>query len=120
MGISMIEDSKNCIAKRLKEVRLAFGISQKKLGILVEIDEQSASVRMNQCKTGKHVPNFLTLQHIGKVLGHPTVFFSSDDDFIAELICWTGKLWHADKQRLLDIAKTLDLNHDRKLFLVEG
>jgi len=109
-----VKNRKVCIAKRLKQARLAFGVSQKKLGMLVGIEEHSASVRMNQYETGKHTPNFLTLQNIGKVLGYPVAFFSSDDDLVSEIIHLTAKLSEADKEELLSVAKGLVLNRQGK------
>lgn len=107
-------DKKNCIAKRLKEARLAFGVSQKKLGIMAGIDEHSASARMNQYETGKHIPNFLTLQNIGKALGCPVAFFYSDDDMISEIIYLTGKLPEHAKKEILAVTKKLILAHEER------
>jgi transcriptional regulator with XRE-family HTH domain len=115
-----VSSSKNCIAKRLREARLAFGISQKKLGILAGIDEHSASARMNQYEMGKHIPNFLTLQHIGNALGYPVSFFSSEDDLIAEVIHVIGKLGDSDKRKVLNFAKTLALNKNWNGSLIKG
>lgn len=52
------------ISKRLKEARMAAGLSQKQLGIAAGIDEFVASPRMNQYETGKHCPGFDMLQRI--------------------------------------------------------
>lgn len=43
---------------RLKKARLNAGLTQEQLGILVGIDECSASARMNQYEKGKHMPDF--------------------------------------------------------------
>jgi transcriptional regulator with XRE-family HTH domain len=105
-----VESNKNCIGKRLREARRAFGISQKKLGVLAGIDEYSASARMSQYEMGTHVPNFLTLQNIGKALGCPVSFFTSDDDLIAEIVYLLGKLSKADKRKILNTARKLVLH----------
>lgn len=47
--------AKSPVAKRLKEARLAARLSQKSLGIAAGMDEFSASARMNQYETGKHI-----------------------------------------------------------------
>ncbi len=62
------------------------GYSQKQLGIDAGIDEFSASVRMNQYETGKHVPDFLTLKRIALVLNVPVACFYCEDDKLAELV----------------------------------
>mgnify|MGYP006359312815 CR=1 FL=1 len=68
------------VCKRLKQARILNGLSQKQLGIYAGIDEFSASARMNQYETGKHVPDFLTLKRIAMVLGYPVAYFYAEDD----------------------------------------
>lgn len=74
------------VSKRLKEARVAAGLSQKSLGIAAGIDEFSASARMNQYETGKHTPDYLTLKRIAKVLKLPTAYFYAESDELAKLI----------------------------------
>jgi len=74
------------LPKRLKEARVAAGMSQKKLGIAAGIDEFSASPRINQYEIGKHTPDFLTLKNIAEVLSVPTAFFYTEEDELAEII----------------------------------
>lgn len=78
--------SQSPLAKRLKEARLACGLSQRKLGLLALIDESTASVRMNQYETGKHEPDFNTLTHIAAVLHLPVAFFYAEEDSLAHWI----------------------------------
>ncbi len=92
---------KNLVAKRLKEARLKADISQKKLGIAAGIDEFSASARMNQYETGKHVPDLLTLNQIAKVLKLPIAYFYSDDDRLAKLIALYSKMTKSEKDQIL-------------------
>ncbi|MGO2128805.1 MAG: helix-turn-helix domain-containing protein [Pseudoalteromonas prydzensis] len=72
--------------KRLKEARLAKGLSQKKLGILADIDEFVASPRMNQYEKGVHSPDFQTVRALAKVLEVPTAFLFCEENELAELI----------------------------------
>lgn len=67
--------TKSPISKRLKEARLAAGMSQKQLGIASGIDEFVASARMNQYETGKHTPEYSVLATIAKVLDLPAAYF---------------------------------------------
>jgi len=78
--------AKSPVAKRLKEARLAAGLSQKSLGIAAGIDEFSASARMNQYETGKHTPDYSTLSLIAKVLKLPVAYFYADPDELAHII----------------------------------
>lgn len=79
------------IPRRLRAVRLAAELSQEKLGVLAGIDEFSASARMSQYETGKHVPDFITMKKIAKVLDVPTSFFYTEEDEIAELMLSRSK-----------------------------
>lgn len=74
------------LPKRLKEARLALGISQKQLGIAAGMDEFSASPRINQYETGKHAPDFLTLKRIARVLLVSTAYFYAEEDELAQTI----------------------------------
>ena len=72
--------------KRLKEARLAKGLSQKKLGILAGMDQFAASPRMNQYEKGVHSPDFQTVRALAKVLVVPTAFFYCEEDNLAAII----------------------------------
>lgn len=74
------------ISKRLKEARLAAGLSQKKLGIAAGMDEFSASSRMNRYEIGRHQPDYETLTRIAKVVDVPVAFFYAENDDLAEMI----------------------------------
>ncbi len=78
--------NRNPVKIRLRQIRTAAGYSQKQLGIEAGIDEFSASARMNQYETGKHVPDFLTLKRIAMVLNVPVAYFYCEDDNLAELV----------------------------------
>ena len=72
--------------KRLKHARKKAGLSQKQLGIEIDIDETSASARMNQYETGKHEPGFDVLKRIAVRLKLPTAYFYCEEDDLAEMI----------------------------------
>jgi len=77
---------KSPVSQRLREARTDAELSQKALGIKAGIDKFSASARMNQYETDKHVPDFGTVQRIAKVLKFPTAFFYCEYDELAALI----------------------------------
>ena len=79
------------LAKRLKEARKRKGLSQERLGVLAGIDEASASARMNQYETGKHMPDWSMVERIAGVLDVPAPYFYANDDQLAELLL----AWHA-------------------------
>lgn len=85
------------ICKRLKEARLAAGLSQKKLGIAAGMDEFSASARMNHYEKGRHTPDFSMLKRIAKILKLPVAYFYAESDELAFLIKLFNRLKKADK-----------------------
>ncbi len=87
------------IPKRLKEAREEAGLSQKQLGIKAGIDEFSASARMNQYETGKHIPDYFTLSRIAKILKVPTAYFYADDDILGLLIKKHSQATHKTKKK---------------------
>mgnify|MGYP001600814934 CR=1 FL=1 len=62
------------------------GISQERLGVLAQIDEFSASARINQYERGKHTPDFNTAERLARVLDVPVPYFYARDDDMAEWI----------------------------------
>ena len=86
---------KSPISQRLREARSDANLSQKSLGIKAGIDQFSASARMNQYETDKHVPDFGTIKRIAKVLKLPTAYFYCEDNELADVI----KKWHSQKER---------------------
>lgn len=94
---------RNPVKIRLKQIRTATGYSQKQLGIEAGIDEFSASARMNQYETGKHVPDFLTLKRVALVLNVPVAYFYCEDDNLAELVGQWDALSRLAKKKIKTI-----------------
>lgn len=97
----------NVFATRLKLARQAKKISQERLGILAGIDPSSASARMNQYERGKHIPDFLMVSQIAKVLELPTAYFYVDDDLLAEIIQRSYLLNEQDKTAIIQFIDEL-------------
>ncbi|MDB5800848.1 MAG: hypothetical protein JWL63_1787 [Rhodocyclales bacterium] len=76
---------------RLKQARLAAGLSQKSLGIEAGIDQFVASTRINRYELGVHKPDLLTAQNLAKVLDVSVAFFYAEEDDIAEMIFRYGR-----------------------------
>ncbi|MDF7631666.1 helix-turn-helix transcriptional regulator [Erwiniaceae bacterium L1_55_4] len=76
----------NTFCRRLKQVRLVKGFSQKGLGIAAGIEEFSASARINRYEVGVHQPDLLTLQLLAKALEIPAAYFLAEDDQLADMI----------------------------------
>lgn len=71
---------------RLKEARLAKGLSQKDLGIAAGIDPFVASPRINRYELSVHEPDIQTARRLANALGVPTAYLYCDDDELAGLI----------------------------------
>lgn len=89
------------IPKRLKAARLRAKLSQRQLGIAADIDEFSASPRINQYERGKHTPDFHTAERLAKVLGCPTTYLYTREDDLAEFILLWANLPERQRRRLL-------------------
>ena len=72
--------------KRLKEARLAVGLSQKQLGIEAGLDEFVASARINRYETGVHAPDYPMAVRLAKVLGVPVAYLYCDGDDLARMV----------------------------------
>jgi transcriptional regulator with XRE-family HTH domain len=97
----------NPIPNRLKQARKRAGISQKNLGLLIGMDESSASGRMNHYEKDRHTPDINTLRKIADALGVPLNYFFCDDDSTAELSIEIAKLSEGKKEQLLKMIKQL-------------
>ncbi len=76
----------NIFCKRLKEARLAVGLSQKKLGMAIGLDEFVASTRVNRYELGVHKVDLEMAKKFAEVLEVPLAYFYCEDDSLAELV----------------------------------
>ncbi|WP_180174864.1 helix-turn-helix domain-containing protein [Acinetobacter sp. YH01022] len=102
----MARHTSNIFSIRLRLARKAKNLSQERLGILAGIEESSASARMNQYETGKHVPDFLMASKIADVLDVPVAYFYTDNDLMAKMILKIHLMSH---QQRLEILKFIDM-----------
>ncbi|MDM1757246.1 MULTISPECIES: helix-turn-helix domain-containing protein [unclassified Acinetobacter] len=101
----MSQHNSNVFSIRLRIARKTKNLSQERLGILAGIDESSASARMNQYETGKHVPDFLMATKIADVLEVPVAYFYTNDDLMAEIILKIHLMTYLQK---LEVLKFID------------
>lgn len=71
---------------RLKQARERRALSQKQLGIAAEIDEFTASSRINRYEKGVHEANIEIAGRIAEVLDVPLAYFYADTDELADII----------------------------------
>jgi transcriptional regulator with XRE-family HTH domain len=93
------------IGKRLKQARLAVGLSQAQLGIRAGIDPSVASARVNQYERQRHQPAFEIVRRLAQVLKKPAPYFYATDDSLAELIALYGQLSGTDRAKVLALLR---------------
>lgn len=94
-------------ASRLKEARLAAGLSQRQLGINVGLDPFVASTRINRYEQGIHKPDYGIAQRIAKELEIPTAFLYCDDEYLAALLLLLGQLDESGMEKVKRYADAL-------------
>jgi transcriptional regulator with XRE-family HTH domain len=77
----------------------AMGLSQRELGVRADLDPSVASPRINQYEQAKHLPDPLTLERLGAVLGCPLPYFYAVDDDLAVLVIAYHKSTAAQRRR---------------------
>lgn len=95
------------LARRLRAARIRAKWTQVELGVGADIDEASASARINQYERGKHWPDFGTVKRLAAVLHVPTAYFYAEDDSLAELVLQYHVLKGKRRRDLLDCAARL-------------
>lgn len=95
------------IAERLKIARLAAKVSQRKLGVLMEMPESTAGSKMNQYENNVHTPDYETVQKMAEVLRLPVSYFYCDNEQELQLILKFNELSKTRKEELLEYANLL-------------
>lgn len=86
--------------KRLKEARLAMGISQRELGRRIGLSEDVVSSRVTRYEQGTSEPDFATAGKMAAELGVPLAYLLADSDALANVILAAARLPHAEQRRL--------------------
>ena len=91
--------TKSPLASRIKQARERVGLSQRKLGLTIDLDPSVASARINHYERERHAPAFAVVSKIASATGLPEGFFYTPEDDLAELIALLGCLHAADRRR---------------------
>ncbi|MBP4049692.1 helix-turn-helix transcriptional regulator [Chromobacterium violaceum] len=86
--------------RRLREARLRRDIPQDKLGVMVGLDEGTASARISRYETGTHAPPFDMAVRLAEVLDVPPPYFYCEDDDLAMVILAWGQLSQCKRSRV--------------------
>jgi transcriptional regulator with XRE-family HTH domain len=92
-------------ARRLKDARLAAGLSQRQLGIDAGLDESVASARINRYELGIHRPDYGIALHLARVLGVPVAYLYCDDEILAQTLLAMHRAPLALRQRVLRLLQ---------------
>ena len=91
---------------RLKQARLALGLSQKALGVAAGLDDFTASARMNRYETGIRTPDHLTASNIARALNVPLPFLYAETVEMAKYILNYENLLIPQLDKLIELLDT--------------
>ncbi|MNN66935.1 HTH-type transcriptional regulator Xre [compost metagenome] len=97
---------RSMFTKRLKEARLAMGISQRELGRRIGLSEEVVSSRVTRYELGTSEPDFDTASRLAKELGVPLSYLLADSDTLADIILSAASMSPADQRKLAAELKT--------------
>lgn len=97
----------------MRQARERQGLPQDKLGVLIGIDEHSASARMSRYESGVHEAPVDTARLIARVLQVPVAFLYCDDDNLAELLLTASQLTEEDRVLLVQSVQSRLENYSR-------
>ena len=98
----------NLFGRRLRCARKLLGLSQDRLGVLIGLDEHTASARISRYETGAHEPPIKTARLLANVLGVPLAYLYCDDNRIADLIMQAITLTEDQWDELAAFLSTLN------------
>lgn len=86
--------------KRMRDARLALGISQRELGRRIELSEEVVSSRVTRYERGTSEPDFATVGKLAKALGVPLAYLLADNDTLAEIILAAASMSPNEQRKL--------------------
>lgn len=92
--------------RRMRAAREQLGLPQDRLGVMIGIDEGSASARMSRYETGVHEPPVAIARLLALVLKVPLAYLYCDDDDLADIILSVHQLSPVDRSTLQKSLRT--------------
>lgn len=92
-------------ARRLRERRLALGLSQEAVGVAIGIDESCSRTRISRYETGKHEPAIAISRLLAGALVVPVGYFYCDDDLEAEALLIIHAVNTDQKRRIVETLR---------------
>lgn len=96
---------RDLFTRRLRETRLAYGISQRELGRRIGLLEEVVSSRVTRYELGTSEPDFETAGKLARALDVPLAYLLADDDTLADIILAVSALPPARQRELAGALK---------------
>lgn len=93
-------DPSHTFSRRLKQARLALGVSQRELGRRIGLSEDVVSSRVTRYERGTSEPDFSTAGKLAKALGVPLAYLLADTEVLADIIRAASELSPAQQRKL--------------------
>jgi transcriptional regulator with XRE-family HTH domain len=87
---------------RMRQARERLGLPQDKLGVMIGLDEETASARISRYETGVHEPQIAIARSIAKALKVPLAYLYCDEDDLASIIEDSARLSSTDRSTLVE------------------
>ncbi|WP_175761872.1 helix-turn-helix domain-containing protein [Burkholderia ambifaria] len=95
------------LAQRIRQARLAAGMSQVELALAAGIEPETASSRLSRYESGLRVPDPDLVERMASVLRRPVSWFYEPDEALATLILNVWLLKPADRRKVVTLAAEL-------------
>ena len=102
-----LSSTKTIFGLRLREARLRVGLPQDQLGVLIGLDESTASARISRYESGIHAAPYDIAVRVAQALNIPTPYLYCDDDDLAALMLSWGDLSKAKKAQIKKVIGLL-------------
>lgn len=94
------ERLRELFSRRLRDLRLAAGISQRELGRRIGLSEETVSSRVTRYEKGSSEPDFGTANKLAKELGVPLAYLVADTEVLAEIVAFVSTLSPSEQKKL--------------------
>lgn len=101
----LTENLRPCFGHRLRERRLALGLSQESVGVAIGIDESCSRTRISRYETGNSEPAVAISLLLAKALDVPVGYFYCDDDLEAEALLILHQVNKDQKRRIVETLR---------------
>ncbi|WP_272948300.1 MULTISPECIES: helix-turn-helix domain-containing protein [Xanthomonas] len=91
---------RSLFTRRLKEMRLGMGLSQREIGRRIGLSEDVVSSRVTRYELGTSEPDFETAGKLAKELNVPLAYLLADSDALADIILAVAGMSPSEQRKL--------------------